>query len=305
MGDEQTNTQFRKQRNTQNLNEKSRILKLAFSVHNRHLSDSSVKEVINSKSGGDNFDNFKEIVDELEFEIVEHKASKQTDAASLDNTICFFEEGSFALVNVKNDASNLELSFKGKRNVAVTLDELIEIKKVRFVSLFPKFETQKNVKDRVKLLNPFANLGGLNFFWVALATFTSNVLGLATSIFIMVVYDRVLPNQADQSLYALAFGVGIAILFDQFFKAARGSILEYSAVNKDKKSNAAKFLSDLGNPYHEVLIDLDGTKSIEFGAIGVPETYLINNKIIVKKYIGPLDQSKLKDIIKIIKNEKN
>ena len=51
-------------------------------------------------------------------------------------------------------------------------------------------------------------------------------------------------------------------------------------------------MSDLGNPYHEVLIDLDGTKSIEFGAIGVPETYLINNKIIVKKYIGPLDNQK-------------
>ena len=74
---------------------------------------------------------------------------------------------------------------------------------------------------------------------------------------------------------------------------------------KDKKSNAAKFLSDLGNPYHEVLIDLDGTKSIEFGAIGVPETYVINNNIIVKKYIGPLDQLKLKEIIEIIKNEKN
>ena len=53
----------------------------------------------------------------------------------------------------------------------------------------------------------------------------------------MVVYDRVLPNQADQSLYALAFGVGVAIIFDQFFKAARGGILEQSAVYKDKKSN--------------------------------------------------------------------
>ncbi len=74
---------------------------------------------------------------------------------------------------------------------------------------------------------------------------------------------------------------------------------------RDKKSNAAKFLSDLGNPYKEVLVDLDGTKSIELGAIGVPETYLINNKIIVKKYIGPLDQSKFKEIIEIIKNEKN
>ena len=64
-------------------------------------------------------------------------SSKQTDAASLDNTICFFEEGSFALVNVKNDASNLELSFKGKRNVTITFDELLKLKKIRFFS-FPK-----------------------------------------------------------------------------------------------------------------------------------------------------------------------
>jgi len=74
---------------------------------------------------------------------------------------------------------------------------------------------------------------------------------------------------------------------------------------KDKKSNAIEFLSNLGNPYYEVLVDLDGTKSIELGAIGVPETYLINNKIVVKKYIGPLDDIKLKEIIEIIKNEKN
>ena len=74
---------------------------------------------------------------------------------------------------------------------------------------------------------------------------------------------------------------------------------------KDKKSNAIQFLSDLGNPYYEVLVDLDGTKSIELGAIGVPETYLINNKIVVKKYIGPLNDIKFKEIIDIIKNEKN
>ena len=74
---------------------------------------------------------------------------------------------------------------------------------------------------------------------------------------------------------------------------------------KDKKSNATEFLSDLGNPYYEILIDLDGTRSIELGAIGIPETYLIKNKIIVKKYIGPLNEQKFKEIIKIIKNENN
>ena len=74
---------------------------------------------------------------------------------------------------------------------------------------------------------------------------------------------------------------------------------------KDKKSNAIEFLSELGNPYYEVLVDLDGTKSIELGAIGVPETYLIKKNTVLKKYIGPLDNTKFKEIIEIIKNEKN
>ena len=74
---------------------------------------------------------------------------------------------------------------------------------------------------------------------------------------------------------------------------------------KDKKSNAVKFLSDLGNPYLNILVDKDGTKSIELGAIGVPETYLINNKVMIKKYIGPLNDETFEEIIEIIKNEKN
>ena len=89
-------------------------------------------------------------------------------------------------------------------------------------------------------------------------------------------------------------------------KLKNANIINIIGINyKDKKSNAIEFLSNLGNPYFEVLVDLDGTKSIELGAIGVPETYLINNKKIVKKYIGPLDEIKFKEIIEIIKNEKN
>ena len=71
---------------------------------------------------------------------------------------------------------------------------------------------------------------------------------------------------------------------------------------KDNLDNSKKFLSDLGNPYDEVLVDNDGTKSIELGAIGVPETYFINsNKKIIKKFIGPLDQEDYENIINLIK----
>tara|TARA_B100001250_G_scaffold1149_1_gene1044 strand:+ start:303 stop:836 length:534 start_codon:yes stop_codon:yes gene_type:complete len=94
---------------------------------------------------------------------------------------------------------------------------------------------------------------------------------------------------------------------DYLLKLQKTNKINIIGINyKDKKSNAVKFLSDLENPYFEVLIDPDGTKSIELGAIGVPETYLVNKKKrIIKKYIGPLDNLKFKEIIKIIKNEKN
>ncbi len=75
---------------------------------------------------------------------------------------------------------------------------------------------------------------------------------------------------------------------------------------KDSINNAKNFLEELGNPYSQILIDPDGTKSIELGAYGVPETFLLNTKTrkIIKKYIGPLDDIKFNEIADIIKNEK-
>ena len=73
-------------------------------------------------------------------------------------------------------------------------------------------------------------------------------------------------------------------------------------IYKDDSNNAKKFLLELGNPYREVLIDNDGVKSIELGAIGVPETYLVNKeKKIIKKFIGPLNQNNFKEILNIVK----
>ena len=71
---------------------------------------------------------------------------------------------------------------------------------------------------------------------------------------------------------------------------------------KDDEKNAKQFLSELGNPYTNIITDPMGINSIELGAFGVPETYLIDNKskLIIQKFIGPLDDkafAKLYDII--------
>ena len=70
---------------------------------------------------------------------------------------------------------------------------------------------------------------------------------------------------------------------------------------KDNKKNAVIFLQELGNPYEKIFIDLDGTQAIEWGAYGVPESFLINNNKIIKKYIGPLNEDLISEIEYLIK----
>ena len=70
---------------------------------------------------------------------------------------------------------------------------------------------------------------------------------------------------------------------------------------KDKFNNAENFLNELGNPYTEIFIDLDGTIAIEWGAYGVPESFLIYNNKIIKKYIGPLNQELIDEINLLLK----
>ena len=85
-------------------------------------------------------------------------------------------------------------------------------------------------------------------------------------------------------------------------KLSKEKNLNILGVNfKDKKNNAMKFLNDLGNPYTYLAKDYLGKQSINFGIYGIPETILVNNEfIILKKYIGPLSESDLEEIKKII-----
>ena len=69
---------------------------------------------------------------------------------------------------------------------------------------------------------------------------------------------------------------------------------------KDKINNARKFLNELGDPYTKIVIDGDGTASINWGAYGVPESFLIYQNKIIKRYIGPIDYKSLMEIEKII-----
>ena len=70
---------------------------------------------------------------------------------------------------------------------------------------------------------------------------------------------------------------------------------------KDKEKNAKSFLAELGNPYEKIIVDKTGINSIDWGAFGVPETFIIYNSKIIKKYTGPINQEILMEIQKMVK----
>ena len=82
----------------------------------------------------------------------------------------------------------------------------------------------------------------------------------------------------------------------------KNSSIKIIGINyKDKRDNALKFLDEYENPYLTILTDNNGIASIEIGAYGVPESFILNKeKKIIKKIIGPIDRKKFNEINELI-----
>ncbi len=72
-----------------------------------------------------------------------------------------------------------------------------------------------------------------NYSHVAIAAFIINIIALASPLFTMSVYDRVIPNGALPSLVALAIGMGIAIVFDFIMRTVRSRIIDMTGKKID------------------------------------------------------------------------
>jgi cytochrome c biogenesis protein CcmG, thiol:disulfide interchange protein DsbE len=80
--------------------------------------------------------------------------------------------------------------------------------------------------------------------------------------------------------------------------AARRGITLYGVDYKDKPENARAFLTELGNPFRKIDQDQEGRVSIDWGVTGVPETFVIDGKGIIKvHYAGPLDDTVINRLI--------
>ncbi len=84
------------------------------------------------------------------------------------------------------------------------------------------------------------------FGQVALAATLINIFALATSLFSMTVYNKVVPNNAVDTMTALLIGIGFVLGFDLMLRTLRGYFVDVAGQNIDRALGEAIFDRLLG-----------------------------------------------------------
>ncbi len=80
--------------------------------------------------------------------------------------------------------------------------------------------------------------GTLTRYWpiyseVFVASILVNLFAIASPLFVMNVYDRVVPNNALATLWVLAIGLAIVFVFDLLLRTLRGYFIDVAGKKAD------------------------------------------------------------------------
>ncbi len=102
----------------------------------------------------------------------------------------------------------------------------------------PRYTFDARTEDPL-MPRPFSWFWGTllkSWYWygeVVLASFLINLFALASPLFIMNVYDRVVPNHAIETLWVLAIGVTVVFGFDFLMRTLRGYFIDLAGKKSD------------------------------------------------------------------------
>ncbi len=84
-----------------------------------------------------------------------------------------------------------------------------------------------------------------------------------------------------------------------FNQLAKKNIVNIIGLNyKDEPAAALQWLAQLGNPYKLSVMDLEGRTGIDYGVYGVPETFVVDKKGIIRyKHTGPVSARDMQEIL--------
>lgn len=145
---------------------------------------------------------------------------------------------SCVLVSITTDSANVILPENG--DSAQSIDRAALAEEYSGYALFGNPENQTDARTASLHLSQ-----GKRWFWdviryygpiyrhVAFASIIVNLIAVASPLFVMNVYDRVVPNNALETLWVLAMGITIAYLFDFLLKGLRSYFVDIAGRNAD------------------------------------------------------------------------
>ncbi|WP_446718792.1 MULTISPECIES: type I secretion system permease/ATPase [unclassified Halomonas] len=81
---------------------------------------------------------------------------------------------------------------------------------------------------------------------IVLGSLAINLFAVAMPLFVLNVYDRVVPNQATETLWVLAVGIFIVLCFDLALRLMRSSFVDLAASRADVKLSSSIMAKSLG-----------------------------------------------------------
>ncbi len=156
-------------------------------------------------------------------------------------------------IDARGDSFRILLPETAMGEKTVAREELEKAYTGYAIFVRPKYRPEK------KSLEQLSPGMGISWFWgtffrqwriyrdVMVASFLINVFGLATPFFVLLVYDRVIPNHAVETLWVLAIGITVIYLFAVIMRGLRSYFIDQAGNKANLKisSNLLQKVLDL------------------------------------------------------------
>lgn len=167
--------------------------------------------------------------------------------------VLLFEKGDAAIL-MKIDGNNCHIIYP-ETGIGETIVPMEEVNKkftgyVLFIQAMLDFESRAEEEKYIpRVRNWFwGTLWKFKYYYwqVIMASFFINLFALASPLFVMNVYDRVVPNNAIATLWVLAIGVGVVFAFDFLLRTLRAVFIDLAGKKVDLIISSTLFEQVLG-----------------------------------------------------------
>jgi ATP-binding cassette, subfamily C, bacterial LapB len=156
-----------------------------------------------------------------------------------------------AVLLILDDDGNKTIFDPKQSNVKISIDDIRSELSDQAILIEQQFKHTQRAQDTLEKEQK-------NWFWkvmikswplyseVLLASFLVNIFALVIPLFTMNVYDRVVPNNAIDTMWVLASGVAVVFIFDMLLKTLRSYFIDVANKHSDLELSATIFQQVLG-----------------------------------------------------------